>query len=108
MRELDIRPDGAFDLLALGALVHRIDPGVVPFRKAAECQIDVSGGEFNVAANLAACFRLKTAIATAMVDYPIGELVAERVRALGVVPFYRHFAHDGVRGPNLATVYSDR
>jgi 2-dehydro-3-deoxygluconokinase len=108
MSELDIRPDGAFDLLALGALVHRIDPGVVPFRKAAECQIHVSGGEFNVAANLAACFRLKTAIATAMVDYPIGELVAERVRALGVTPFYRHFQHDGVRGPNLATVYSDR
>jgi 2-dehydro-3-deoxygluconokinase len=108
MSALSIRPDGAFDLVSLGALVHRLDPGVVPFRAAAECRIHVSGGEFNVAANLAACFRLKTAIATAMVDYPIGELVAERVRALGVVPFYRHFAHDGVRGPNLATVYSDR
>jgi 2-dehydro-3-deoxygluconokinase len=108
MSGLSIRPDGAFDLVSLGALVHRLDPGVVPFRKAAECAIHVSGGEYNVAANLAACFRLKTAIATAMVDYPIGELVAERVRALGVAPIYRHFAHDGVRGPNLATVYSDR
>jgi len=108
MSGLDIRPDGALDLVALGALVHRLDPGVVPFRKAAECAIHVSGGEFNVAANLAACFRLRTAIATAMVDYPIGELVAERVRALGVATFYRRFAHDGVRGPNLATVYSDR
>jgi 2-dehydro-3-deoxygluconokinase len=108
MSALSIRPDGAFDLVSLGALVHRLDPGVVPFRRATECRIHVSGGEFNVAANLAACFRLKTAIATAMVDYPIGELVAERVRAMGVVPFYRHFAHDGVQGPNLATVYSDR
>jgi 2-dehydro-3-deoxygluconokinase len=68
----------------------------------------VSGGEFNVAANLADCFRLKTAIVTAMVDYPIGDLIAERVRAMGVAAVYRHFAHDGVTGPNMATVYSDR
>ena len=43
-----------------------------------------------------------------MVDYPIGDLVAERVRAMGVQPFYKCFEHDGVRGPNIATVYSDR
>src|SRR5689334_8361466 len=108
MSGLAIRPDGAFDLVSLGALVHRLDPGVVPFRKASECRIHVSGGEFNVAANLASCFGLKTGIASAMVDYPIGELIAERVRAMGVTPFYRRFAHDGVRGPNMATVYSDQ
>jgi len=34
-------------------------------------------------------------------------LIAERVRAMGVQPFYKHFAHDGARGPNMATVYSD-
>jgi 2-dehydro-3-deoxygluconokinase len=94
--------------LSLGALVHRLDPGIVPFRKAAECAIHVSGGEFNVAANLADCFGMKTAIASAMADYPIGDLIAERVRAMGVRPFYRHFKHDGVTGPNMATVYSDR
>jgi 2-dehydro-3-deoxygluconokinase len=105
---LNIRPDGALDLLSLGALVHRLDPGIVPFRKATECRIHVSGGEFNVAANLSDCFRLHTGIATAMVDYPIGDLVAERVRAMGVRPFYKHFAHNGVNGPNIATVYSDR
>ena len=43
-----------------------------------------------------------------MVDYPIGDLVAEQVRAMGVKPFYKHFKHDGVSGPNMATVYSDR
>jgi 2-dehydro-3-deoxygluconokinase len=105
---LSIRPDGALDFLSLGALVHRLDPGILPFRKARECEIHVSGGEFNVAANLADCFRLQTGIATAMVDYPIGELVAERVRAMGVRPFYKQFQHDGVTGPNIATVYSDR
>lgn len=104
---LQIRPDGALDLLSLGALVHRLDPGVIPFRKAHECRIHVSGGEFNVAANLADCFRMKTGIATAMAEYPIGDLIAERVRAMGVTPFYKRFPHNGVNGPNMATVYSD-
>jgi 2-dehydro-3-deoxygluconokinase len=99
---------GALDFLSLGALVHRFDPGIIPFRKATECEIHVSGGEFNVAANLSDCFRLKTGLASAMVDYPIGDLIAERVRAMGVKPFYKHFKHDGVNGPNMATVYSDR
>ena len=105
---LTLREGGALDFLSLGALVNRLDPGTVPFRKASQCAIHVSGGEFNVAANLADCFRLRTGVASAMVDYPIGELIAERVRAMGVKPFYRRFAHDGVRGPNMATVYSDR
>src|SRR3974390_1435989 len=105
---LDISAKGALDLVSLGALVHRLDPGIVPFHKANQCQIHVSGGEFNVAANLADCFRLRTAIVSAIVDYPIGDLIAERVRAMGVHPFYKHFKHDGVRGPNMATVYSDR
>src|SRR6266446_6324241 len=105
---LKIRPDGALDFLSLGALVHRLDPGHIPFRKANECQIHVSGGEFNVAANLADCFGLATGVATAMVDYPIGDLVGERVKAMGVKPFYKRFEHNGVNGPNIAAVYSDR
>jgi len=105
---LDIRPEAALDFVSVGALIHRLDPGIIPFRKATECAIHVSGGEFNCAANLADCFRMKTGIASAMVDYPIGELIAERVRGMGVVPFYKRFAHDGVRGPNMAAVYSDR
>jgi 2-dehydro-3-deoxygluconokinase len=105
---LSIRPDGALDFVALGALIHRLDPGVIPFRKATDCHIHVSGGEFNVAANLADCFGLHTGVVSAMVDYPIGELIAERVKAMGVKPFYKRFKHDGVHGPNMATVYSDR
>jgi len=107
-QSLNIPKSGGLDLVSLGALVHRLDPGIIPFRKATQCQIHVSGGEFNVAANLADCFRMQTGIATAMVDYPIGDLIAERVRAMGVKPFYKHFKHDGVHGPNMATVYSDR
>ena len=105
---LKIRQGGALDLVSLGALVHRIDPGVIPFRKATACQLHVSGGEFNVAANLADCFGLQTGIVSAMVDYPLGDMVAERVRAMGVKPFYKRFEHNGVTGPNIAAVFSDR
>src|SRR5580692_9167137 len=105
---LNIRKEGELDFLALGALVHRLDPGIIPFGKATECKIHVSGGEFNVAANLSDCFKMKTAVASAMVDYPIGDLIAERVRAMGVRPIYKSFEHNGATGPNMATVYSDR
>ena len=108
MTQLVIPAEGAMDLLSLGAVVHRLDPGIIPFRKATECKIHVSGGEFNVAANLSDCFRMNTGIVSAMVDYPIGDLIAERVRAAGVRPIYKRFVHDGVTGPNMATVYSDR
>ncbi|MDR1934460.1 MAG: sugar kinase [Candidatus Accumulibacter sp.] len=105
---LSILPGGALDFVSLGALIHRLDPGVVPFRKARECQIHVSGGEFNCAANLADCFGMKTGIVTAMVDYPVGELIDGAVRSAGVKPFYKRFRHNGVSGPNMAIVYSDR
>jgi 2-dehydro-3-deoxygluconokinase len=105
---LNVPQGGALDFLALGALVHRLDPGIVPFRKATECQIHVSGGEYNCAANLSDCFGMQTGIVSAMVYYPIGDLIAERVKSMGVKPFYKRFEHDGVTGPNMATVYSDR
>ena len=103
-----ISEQGSLDLLSLGALVHRLDPGIIPFRKATQFTAHVSGGEFNVAGNLADAFGQRTGIATAMVSYPIGDLIAERVRGMGVRPFYKRFEHDGTRGPNMATVYSDQ
>jgi len=105
---LNIPQQGELDIVSLGALVHRLDPGIIPFRKATHFDVHVSGGEFNVAANMSDCFGMNSGIVTAMVDYPIGELIDQRVRAMGVKPFYKHFKHDGVHGPNMATVYSDR
>lgn len=103
-----IKKEAALDLVSLGALVHRLDPGIIPFRKATECKIHVSGGEYNVAANLSDCFKMNTGIVTAIVKYPIGDLIAERVRAMGVKLFAKEFQHNGVNGPNMAAVYSDR
>jgi len=105
---LNIKQEGAFDLLSLGALNHRVDPGIVPFGKATEWQVHPSGGEYNVAADLSNCFHLHTGMVSAMVDYPIGDLISERVRQMGITPFYKYFKHNGVNGPNMATIYSDR
>jgi len=105
---LSILPQARLDALALGALVHRLDPGVIPLHRAPSFEVHVSGGEYNPIHALSECFRLKTAIVTAIPNYPLGELVKWRVRAAGVDGIYRHMDHDGVRGPNIATVYSDR
>ncbi|GHV62965.1 2-dehydro-3-deoxygluconokinase [Spirochaetia bacterium] len=98
----------AHDLLALGALVTRLDPGIIPFAEANEYALHVSGGEYNVAANLSTCFGQRTAIASAMVDYPIGRRIAYAVQKAGVKAYYQRFTSDGVRGPNMAIVWSDR
>ena len=61
MSLLNIRKDDCgLDFLSLGSLIHRLDPGVVPFRKARSVDIHVSGGEYNVAAGLSDCFGLNT------------------------------------------------
>ncbi|MCL2192600.1 MAG: sugar kinase [Treponema sp.] len=101
-------PRTTHDLLALGAMIIRLDPGVIPFAHADDYRLHVAGGEYNVAANLSSCFGHRTAVATAMVDYPIGHRVELAVRKAGVTPYYRRFKHDGVLGPNIATVWSDR
>ncbi len=105
---LNILPNASLDFISLGALNHRVDSGTIPFSKAATWQVHPSGGEYNVAANLSNCFKMRTGMVSAMVEYPIGDLIAERVRAMGVKPFYKYFKHNGVTGPNMATVYSDQ
>ena len=105
---INIPQEGSLDLVSLGALNHRVDPGIVPFGKATVWHVHPSGAEYNVAADLSDCFGLRTGLVAAMVDYPIGDLIAERVRAMGIRPFFKHFKHNGVNGPNMATIYSDR
>ncbi len=110
MGKLEIRDAGecAFDFLALGALVQRFDPGLVPLHEAHHFERHCSGAEYNPAANLAKCFRLRTAIATANVRYPPGWWVESEVRRAGVDAFYKWFDYDGVKGPRIGNTYSDR
>lgn len=61
---------GKYDFFSLGAIVQRFDPGLVPLHESRFFERHCSGGEYNPAANLAKCFRLKTAVASACVQYP--------------------------------------
>jgi 2-dehydro-3-deoxygluconokinase len=97
-----------YDFLALGAIVQRFDPGLVPLHEASHFQRFCSGGEYNPAANLAKCFRLRTAVASANVEYPPGWWVESEVRKAGVVSCFKWFPYDGIHGPRIATIYSDR
>ena len=97
-----------YDFLALGALVQRFDPGLVPLHEADHFQRHCSGAEYNPAANLATCFRMRAAVVSANVQYPPGWWIESQVRRAGVAAHYKWFPYDGVRGPRMANTYSDR
>jgi 2-dehydro-3-deoxygluconokinase len=73
-----------YDALALGEVMMRIDPGDVPTHRARSARIWHGGGETNVAEGLAACFGLRTAVITALVDDGIGRNIENQMREAGV------------------------
>jgi len=85
MSTFEIKPAGqGYDAVALGEVMMRIDPGDVPTRRARYCRIWHGGGETNVAEGLSACFGLKTAVVTALVDDGIGRSIENQFREAGV------------------------
>ena len=110
MAKLDVRAEGScrHDFLSLGSLVQRFDPGLVPLHEASRFDRYCSGAEYNPAANIAKCFHMRAAIASAMVQYPPGWWIEAEVRKAGVTGIYKWFAYDGVRGPRMANTWSDR
>lgn len=85
MSSFGIRPAGdGYDAVSLGEVMMRIDPGDVPTRRARYARIWHGGGETNVAEGLSACFGLKTAVVTALVDDGIGRNIENQLREAGV------------------------
>ena len=85
MSNLCIKPQGGgYDAIALGEVMLRLDPGDVPTRRARVARIWHGGGETNVAEGLSACFGLKTAVITALVDDGIGRNIEYQLREAGV------------------------
>jgi len=85
MNSFGIKPAGdGYDAVALGEVMMRIDPGDVPTRRARFARIWHGGGETNVAEGLSACFGLKTAVITALVDDGIGRNIQNQLREAGV------------------------
>jgi 2-dehydro-3-deoxygluconokinase len=86
-----------FDLVALGEVMLRFDPGEDRISTARSFRVCEGGGEYNVARGLKRCFGLETAIVTALVDNPIGFLVQDLLFQGGVNQSYvRWIPHDGV------------
>ncbi len=86
MKELSLRERGEcrFELVALGEVMLRLDPGPVRVATARRFDVWEGGGEYNVARGLRRCFGLPTAVVTALVDNPVGRLVEDLMLTGGV------------------------
>ncbi len=99
MSTLNIKPAGscAYDMLALGEIMLRLDPGEGRVRTAREFKVWEGGGEYNVARGLRRCFGLKTAVATAFADNDIGRLLEDFILQGGVhTQFIQWKKFDGI------------
>ncbi|MGJ9411168.1 sugar kinase [Aeromicrobium sp. CF4.19] len=86
MSVLNVRParDCRYDVLGLGEVMLRLDPGEGRIRSARTLHTWEGGGEYNVARGLRKVFGLRAGIVTALVDNPVGRLVEELILAGGV------------------------
>src|SRR5438093_5501021 len=86
-----------YDMIALGEIMLRLDPGDGRIRTAREFRVWEGGGEYNVARGLRRCFGLRTAVVTGLVDNEVGRLVEDLILQGGVDPsFVRWVPDDGV------------
>src|SRR5437763_9529 len=96
---LKIKPAGSckYDLIALGEIMLRLDPGEGRVRTAREFKVWEGGGEYNVARGLRRCFGLKTAVCTAFADNDVGRLLEDFILQGGVeTEFIKWLPYDGV------------
>jgi 2-dehydro-3-deoxygluconokinase len=99
MSTLTLKPAEAcaYDLLALGEIMLRLDPGEGRIRCAREFRVWEGGGEYNVARGLRRCFGLRTAVATAFADNDVGRLLEDFILQGGVSTEFVHWRpFDGV------------
>lgn len=99
MAVLNIKPAGScrYDLIALGEIMLRLDPGEGRIRAAREFKVWEGGGEYNVARGLRRCFGLKTAVCTAFADNDVGRLLEDFILQGGVdTEFIKWVSSDGV------------
>ena len=96
---LDIKPasDCAFDLVSLGEVMIRLDPGEGRIRTAREFRVWEGGGEYNVARGLRRCFGMRTALVSAFADNDVGRLLEDLILQGGVdASFVKWVPFDGV------------
>jgi len=99
MGVIDVKKAGAgvFDMVSLGEIMLRLDPGDSRVRCAREFKVWEGGGEYNVARGLRKCFGLKTAAITALADNDVGRLVEDFMMQGGVdVSLVKWVPYDGI------------
>ena len=95
--ELRKKEDCTFDMISLGEIMLRLDPGDSRIRTARSFRVWEGGGEYNVARGLRKCFGLKTAAVTALADNEIGRLVEDFVLQGGVdTSLVKWVKYDGI------------
>jgi hypothetical protein len=91
------KKDCRWDLVSLGEVMVRFDPGDRRIATARTFEVCEGGGEYNVARGLKRCFGLDTAIVTAFADDPVGKLLQDLLYQGGVDQTYvKWLPHDGV------------
>lgn len=78
------KKDCAFDMIALGEVMLRLDPGDMRVKNARSFRVWEGGGEYNVARGLRRCFGMKTGVVTAFADNEIGKLCEDFILQGGV------------------------
>jgi len=99
MPRLTIKPkaDCRWDLISLGEVMLRLDPGDSRIATARTFRVWEGGGEYNVARGLRRCFGLETAVVTAFADNPVGRLLQDLIYQGGVDQSHvKWVAYDGV------------
>jgi 2-dehydro-3-deoxygluconokinase len=99
MTVLDIKPAKScrYDLISLGEIMLRLDPGEGRVQTARTFRLWEGGGEYNVARGLRRCFGMRTAVVTAFADNAVGRLVEDFILQGGVdVSFVKWVPFDGI------------
>src|SRR6267142_1720757 len=86
LMNLAIKSKGScrWDLVSLGEVMLRLDPGPGRVHTTRSFQVWEGGGEYNVARGLRRCFGLDTSLVTALADNPVGRLVSDLIYQGGV------------------------
>ena len=94
---LNIKSNAKWDLVSLGEVMLRLDPGDMRVETTRNFRVWEGGGEYNVARGLKRCFGLNTAVVTAIADNSIGRLIQDLIFQGGVDQSHiRWVPYDGV------------
>ncbi len=95
--KLDLRSDAAYDMMSIGEIMLRLDPGEGRIKNTRSFRVWEGGGEYNVARGLRKCFGLKTAVITAFADNEVGRLIEDLILQGGVdTSLIRWVPYDGI------------